>query len=238
MRFSFTLVISLILFCSGLSMAQAAKVNQRDGAAAKVTPTEQTATHSATYSYEFKQPVFFISRVFIETDAEGHGKVTWERKDADEALTDPFDFSPNAWARVRGLWEQLNFLESGENYQAERQYPHLGVMWLRLKAGANERTAEFNWTSNKTVEALINEYRHAADQAQFVFDITLARENQPLNTPKIMETLETLYNRRGLSDPQQLAPFLRELSTDERLPLMARNRAVKILAALEKEKKP
>jgi hypothetical protein len=53
-----------------------------------------------------------------------------------------------------------------------------------------------------------------------------------------METLETIYKRQGLSDPHQLAPFLRELSTDERLPLMARNRAAKVLAAIEKEKKP
>jgi hypothetical protein len=110
-------------------------------------------------------------------------------------------------------------------------------MWLRMKKDGRERTAEFNWTSNKTVEALVNEYRRAADQAQFVFEITLARENYPLNAPKLMETLEKLYERNSLSDPLQLAPLLRELSDDERIPRMARTRAAKVLAAIEKEKK-
>jgi hypothetical protein len=213
------------------------KANQRETNGAATSNIEDVQTHSATYSYEFKKAEFLVSRVLIETDADGRGQITFERKDADEPLTDPFSFSPTAWARVRGLWEQLSFLDSTENYQAERQYPHLGTMWLRMKQGERERAAEFNWTTNKTVEALINEYRRAADQAQFVFDITLARENQPLGAPKIMETLETLYNRKGLSDPQQLAPFLRELSRDERIPLMARNRAAKVLAAIEKERK-
>ena len=238
MRNRLAIVICLILFCYGLASAQAAKpakANQREGAKNTLPPAEQALAHSATYSYEFKQPAFFISRVFIETNGEGRGNVTFERKDADETLTDPFSFSSAAWARVRDLWEQLNFLESSESYQSERQYPHLGTMWLRMKEGERERTAEFNWTRNKIAEALINEYRRAAEQAQFVFEITLARENQPLGTPKIMETLENTYKRQGLSDPHQLAPFLRELSTDERLPLMARNRAAKVLAAIEKK---
>jgi hypothetical protein len=216
------------------------KANQRETAAPAATkpavetlPTQRTAA----YSYEFKQPEFLIQRIFIETDDQGKGQITFERRLEGDALTDPLTFSAAAWARVTALWAELNFLDATENYQSERQYPHLGTMWLRMKKDGRERTAEFNWTSNKTVEALVNEYRRAADQAQFVFEITLARENYPLNAPKLMETLEKLYERNSLSDPQQLAPLLRELSDDERIPRMARTRAAKVLAAIEKEKK-
>ena len=238
------IILGVLLACVMLAQTtpaqqpKAVKANQRETAR-----IDQTVSGAApqpaldTYSYEFKQPAFYISHIVIATDAAGRGTVTFEHSDApDEPITDPFEFSPTAWARVRGLWDELRFLDSQESYQTERQYPHLGTMWLRQTQGTRSRTAEFNWTNHKTAEALVNEYRHAADQAQFVFDINLARENQPLGAPKLLERLEQLYQRKGLSDAQQLAPFLRELSTDERIPLMARNRAAKVLAAIEKNK--
>jgi hypothetical protein len=142
--------------------------------------------------------------------------------------------SPAALARISGLWQSLRFLESQENYQAERQYPHLGTMRLSLEQGKRKRTAEFNWTHNREAFSLANEYRHAADQAIFVFDISVARENQPLNAPKLMEQLESMLNRGWLSDPQQLLPLLKEISTDEHIPLIARNHAARLLKKIEK----
>ena len=69
----------------------------------------------------------------------------------------------------------------------------------------------------------------AADQAIFIFDISIARQNQPLNAPKLMEVLESLLRREGLSDPKQLLPLLNDLSTDEHIPLIARNHAIRII---------
>jgi hypothetical protein len=57
----------------------------------------------------------------------------------------------------------------------------------------------------------------------------VARENQPLNAPKLMEVMESLIKRNGLSDPEQLLPLLTELSTEERIPLIARNHALRIM---------
>ena len=59
---------------------------------------------------------------------------------------------------------------------------------------------------------------------------------QPLEAPKLMNKLETLLRLNQISDPKQLAPLIRTLSTDERLPLIARNHAVRLLKKLEKEK--
>ena len=41
----------------------------------------------------------------------------------------------------------------------------------------------------------------------------------------------------GVSDPQQLIPLLKDLSTDERVPLITRNTAGKILKKVESAKK-
>ena len=51
----------------------------------------------------------------------------------------------------------------------------------------------------RSAAALVNEYRRISDQAILVFDISVARENQPLNAPKLMELMESLLKRGGLS---------------------------------------
>ena len=78
------------------------------------------------------------------------------------------------------------------------------------------------------------EYRHAADQAIFVFNIKLAREMQPLNAPQLMTELESMLTRNELSDAKQLVPLLTELKSDEHIPLIARNHAARILKKIEK----
>jgi hypothetical protein len=125
-------------------------------------------------------------------------------------------------------------LESQENYQADRQFPHLGTMRIGMTQGTRKRTAEFNWSNNASASALVTEYRRVSDQAIFVFDMSVARENQPLNAPKLMEYLESAMKRNWLSDPQQLIPLLKEISTDDHLPLIARNHALRLLKKIEK----
>ena len=189
---------------------------------------------STKYSYEFNQPEFYIRHILIEHDASGRGKITFERKGEESPFEEPVELSTGALGRILGLWQALQFLESTENYQAAKQFPHLGTMKLRMELDARNRSAAFNWTSNRDASALVNEYRHVADQAIFIFDLSIARENQPLNAPKLMEALESMLNRGDLSDPHQLAPLLHDISTDEHLPLIARNHAIRILKKIEK----
>ena len=108
-------------------------------------------------------------------------------------------------------------------------------MRIGMQRGEQKRVAEFNWTNNTDASALANEYRKAADQAILVFDIAVARENQPLNAPKLMELMEAMLKRNGLSDPRQLLKLLQDLSTDEHVPLIARNQALRLIKQIEKK---
>jgi hypothetical protein len=204
----------------------------------KVTATtaipEAAKSAAVRYSYEFKQPAFTVSRILIEHDAEGRGQISFVRKDSAELFTDPLEISPTALARIKTAWEALKFLDSDANYQADKQFPHLGTMTLRMKQGTRERTAEFNWTHDEGISALVKEYRGIGEQQLFIFDVTLARQYQPSDTIKIFKRLESLIKRDELSDPAQLVPLLRDLTTDERIPLMARNHVTRLLKNIEK----
>ena len=100
-----------------------------------------------------------------------------------------------------------------------------------------ERTAEFNWTTNEKARALTGEYRKIANQYIWMFDITVARQNQPLETPRIIKALDGYLKRGEISDPPQMVPFLKDLSNDERVPLITRNNAAKLVQEIEKKKK-
>lgn len=186
------------------------------------------------YAWEFAQSNFTISHIVVEHDAIGRGKVSFERKGEEASITEPVEMSQATLERILKLWQALRFLDSNENYQASKNFAHLGTYKLAMNDTRRKRTAEFNWSNNSDAWNLAQEYRRIADQAIFIFDITVARENQPLNTPGLLNQLEFLYTRNGLSDPKQLVALLKELRTDDHIPLIARNHAERLLKKIDK----
>lgn len=211
------------------------KHNSRPQQAASASTTVSDAkTEDTKYSYEFSQPKFVVNHILLEHDATGRGKITFERLNETTPIEEPIELSPAALERIRAAWQSLQFLESETNYQADKQFPHLGTMRIGMQRGDRKRVAEFNWTNNPNASTLVSEYRKAADQAILIFDISIARENQPLGVPKLMEAMESLMKRDALSDPRQLLKLLEDLSTDEHVPLIARNHAQRLIKKIQK----
>ena len=233
-------LLSAAVFGAAFSAAAQTKTNERKQETPPAAPVAQKREDNkkppdtTRYSYEFTQPEFYVRHIIIDHDANGRGKITFERKGEEVSIAEPIELSIGALGRVLGAWTELRFLESTEDYQSERQYPHMGTMRLKMEHDSLKRTAEFNWTNNKTASLLANEYRRVADQAILVFDISVARETQPLNGPKLMDEVELQLKRNGLSDPQQMIPVLTDVSTDEHLPLIARNHAIRLIKKIEK----
>jgi hypothetical protein len=230
--------------------AQPKKVSQRpedeskpsDASQSSVKPTptpskasEKVDPNAARYTYEFSQPDFFVYFVHIEHDDKGKGTIRFERRSDTEQITDPLEIAPAALERIRAHFDALRFLDSADNYQGEKTYPSQGKTKLTLKQGGRERTTEFNYSRNQDAQGIAEEYRRVSEQALFVFDVNVALENQPLETPKLINRLESLIERNYLSDTQQLIPLIRELSEDERVPLVGRNQAARILKKLDKQ---
>ena len=214
---------------------QNGKHNRRpQQAGAAPAAVSEKPVEAVKYTYEFSQPKFVIKHILLEHDANGRGTVTFERLNEDTPVVEPLELSAAAIEKIRSAWQGLQFLDTEANYQADKQFPHLGTMRLGMERGDRKRVAEFNWTNNPHASALANEYRKAADQVILVFDISIARANQPLNAPKLMEAMESLLRRDALSDPRQLLKLLDDLSTDEHIPLIARNHALRLIKQIKK----
>ena len=210
------------------------KANNRES---KSNPLPAAAgENKPVYFYEFSQPNFTVSQIRVEHDENGKGRITFQKKDFNESVSDPIQLSPTTLEKIKNALQALNFLDSTENYQYEKDYSHLGNMTFTVRKDGRERTAKFNYTVNKDAKTLADEYRKIGQQFVWIFDIKLARENYPLETPALMDSLDSLVKRNELSDGQQMIPFLQELSNDERLPLIARNHATRIIKTVEKKK--
>jgi len=216
------------------------KRNERpDPDTSKVDP-QVVGSHSSNsippYRYEFLRPEFLVTKIVIEHDERGVGTITFMKKGADELITDPIAVSQKALTRINEALTALNFLGSDENYQYDKDYSHLGNMTFALTRDGKTREVAYNYTTNKGAKTLMDEYRKLGNQYIWIFDIKLSRENQPLDSPRLMESLDSMIRRDEISDPYQLEPFLRELSNDESIPLIARNHADRLVKQIEKEK--
>jgi hypothetical protein len=64
---------------------QPAKTNERNGAVAKES--------APIYFYTFAQPNFTVSRIFIEHDEAGAGKISFEKKNFGDLIVEPLQLS-------------------------------------------------------------------------------------------------------------------------------------------------
>jgi hypothetical protein len=217
-----------------------AKRNERPDSGQPVTTTNSSVKKTAVdppYFYEFTQPKFTITKITIKHDENGKGDLTFYKGTYDDPITEPVQVSQATLDKIAAALGALDFLNSTENYQYEKDYSHLGNIAFRLKKDGREREVHFNYTTNKDAKELADEYRRISNQVIWIFDMNVARENQPLDAPRQMDALESYMQRNEIADPAQLVPFLRGLTDDERIPLIARNHAGKIIKQIQKEKK-
>lgn len=197
-----------------------------------------TKAYIPTYFYDFDRPGFTYTHIAIEHDENGKGQIALTKDGYDEIWVDPLQLTPATIEKINVALAALDFINSTESYQyPTRDYSHMGNMTLKVVRDGKERIAKYNWTENTNAKALMDEYRHISNEYTWRFEIILARQNQPLQTPGLMDAIAGYVNRKEISDPPHLIPFLTELTTDERLPLMARNRATKLIKQIEKAKK-
>jgi len=214
-----------------------AKKNERPTNGNSSNQNQAQTKDNPNYFYEFSQPAFIVSKILIEHDENGKGKILFMKSISSEEITDPIQVSPAAMERIKNALTALDFMNSSESYQYEKDYSHLGNVTIKVVRDGKTRETKFNWTTNQDAKALADEYRRIGNQYIWMFDINLSRQNQPLESPKLMDLLDSYIKRNEISDAAQLIPFLKELGNDERIPLIARNHATRLIKQIEKEKK-
>jgi hypothetical protein len=187
------------------------------------------------YYYLFENERFTTPLVEVGFDSQGHGKFRFQRKDAQEIVNE-LSVSPALVNQIKSLFDELNFLQSNEEYQYKKDFSHLGKITIRLTQTGHERTASFNYTTNPTLNRLVELFRNIATQETRVFEIEAIRESDPISTPAQLRLLENELRSKQIAEPERLASLLEQIKVDESVPLIARNHADRLLKLINKRK--
>jgi len=191
------------------------------------------AAWSCTYTFEHSQ--LDPTRFELQFDETGRGTFSFWRQGAEEPVVLPLQLLARTVERVRGDLEAMRFLESAEDYRADREMPSLGTVTLRVRQGDRERSVRFTLTRHEKMREVIQRLRGIALQEYRVFLISLARQYGPLDLDKQLQGLESELKNGWLGEPEKLLPLLRDLERDDDLLLMVRHRAEKLARWIERE---
>ncbi|HKY05382.1 MAG TPA: hypothetical protein VJQ56_10855 [Blastocatellia bacterium] len=189
-----------------------------------------------SFSYRFENPRFHISVMEVDLEPDGTGVVRFKRGESDDLIDFKMKLLPTTLDRIRQLIEQTRFLTSDEDYQSKKDFSHLGWMTLLARQGERERKVRFNYTHNLEVRELADIFRAIASQGIHLFDIETSQQYQPLDLPGQLDSLEADLKLERVAEPEQVVEALRDIAANDALPLIARNKAQRMIAAIEKKK--
>jgi hypothetical protein len=230
MRLLILAVLASSLACQALPIRNAA-------AQSRMTESRVTREDDAgaRYRYLFENDRFTTPRMEIEFDASGKGHFRFTRKGEPE-IDNQLTVSSSLVARVQGLFSGINFLGSDEDYQFKKDFSHLGQISITAAQGGRERTATFNYTTNESMNQLVDIFRGIATQETRVFEIETVRTNDPISTPAQLRLLESELRSKRIAEPKSLVRLLGEIRQDESVPLIARNHAERLIQLINKGK--
>src|SRR5437868_9083221 len=112
--------------------------------------------------YKFENKRFYVPMMEIDLAADGTGQVRFQRGESDDVLDHKFKLLPATMARIRQLFEVTRFIDASDDYQADKDFSHLGWMTLALRQEGRERKARFNYTQNPDIRELADIFRGIA----------------------------------------------------------------------------
>src|SRR5215475_6479217 len=200
-----------------------------------LTGDTRSASAGAHYHYIFENPRFTTPVPELEFDGSGQGKFRFQRKDSDE-IVNKLSVSSEVLSQIQLLLDNLNFLASSEDYQHKKDFSHLGNMTITYSRGGKERTVTFNYTDNQSMTRLSEIFRGIITQETRIFELETVLANDPISTPAQLRMLESELKSKHIADPHRFDPILKNIKSDESVPLIARNHADRLLKMIGKEK--
>ncbi len=200
-----------------------------------LTGDSRSGATGAHFRYLFENPRFTTPIQELDFDGAGQGKFRFKRKDSDE-IVNKLAVSAEVLSQIQILLDDLNFLASSEDYQHKKDFSHLGNMTITYGRGGKERTITFNYTDNQSLTRLSEIFRGIITQETRIFELEAVLANDPISTPAQLRMLESELKSRHIADPHRFDPILKNIKSDESVPLIARNHAVRLLQSIQKGK--
>jgi hypothetical protein len=127
--------------------------------------------------------------------------------------------------RVVALLAGVNYLAGANSYESKRKVADLGRKQLQLETPSGRRTAEFNYSDLKEVNALATFFDALLNQQILIFDLESALRFERLTVPERLDQIESELRANRIADPAALVPVLEKVEQDQRVMIYARGQA-------------
>jgi hypothetical protein len=170
----------------------------------------------------------------VDLAPDGRGESRFKRRGSDE-VRQSVALSPGARDRFAALVAATKNLAAAAAYESKRKVADLGRkrLVLRLPTG-EERTAEFNYSDVKEVNALSTFFDALLNQQAMIFDLEAALRFERLTVPERLDQIERELKANRIADPAGLAAILEKIEQDDRVMNYAREQAREIRQRLKK----
>jgi hypothetical protein len=189
-----------------------------------------------SFGYKFENTRFYIPLIEVDLAPDGSGELRFKRGESDEIIDLKLKILPSTLERIRQLYSETGFLTSKEGYQSKKDFSNLGWRTLSAQSGDLKREARFNYTDNRLIKELYEIFHAIATQQMHLFDLDIAEQYQPLDLPTQLHVLERDLELERVAEPEQMLTALRNINSNDSLPLIARNQAKRIAENIEKKK--
>jgi hypothetical protein len=172
--------------------------------------------------------------LYLNPDGSGEARI--KRRRSDE-VQQPISLSAAGRERFLAVIAGVNYLAGAANYESKRKVADLGRKRLVLEMPAGSRTAEFNYSDLKEVNALSTFFDALLNQQILMFDLESALRFERLTVPERLDQIENELRSNRVADPPGMIPLLEKVAGDQRVMNYARTQAKEMKDRLEAGKR-
>jgi hypothetical protein len=212
------LVVSTVAFASTLLASPVVAADQRSGAPARLTYTKLLKGSSPEY---------------LAITVAANGEATFDGRKADEPPAPrSFRLSENTTRRIFQLAEALGYFQSVD-LESHRKVANLGLKTFTYEADGKRSQAQFNYTLLRGAQELADLFERIGSVEQYILTLEHAIKYDHLSLPTTLRQIQIDLGKRGLADPELMAPTLEKITSNPRFLHLAQSRAQEILQHLQ-----
>lgn len=190
----------------------------------------QNTSFSLSFSKDLKQGPYEHLRISLHKT--GEGKFAAKPREGDWFLTE-FQASPASMRFLLATLDFIRFLDSTEDYESHLKVADRGLKTIVLEQNGKSRTAQFNYTTNKSMAAIEDYFEGAATTLLRVASLENAMKYDKLGLPEQLAALQTELNNRWLSETELLLPVLKKISNNSSFFKIVQRKAHQLVLQIE-----
>jgi len=164
------------------------------------------------YLYRFVSDHMLPNEVKVEFDGAGKGTLAFNAPDG-QAIHVPIRLKLSTIANFAPLFDSLDFFNSGQAYQSDRDTPKAGLVTIGFKRGSQERRVSFNNTDNSIIME-IRDGLHAITRQEYrAYLLDRALRDMPEMLPDALKAVDEAITKHEVPDPARFLPELEDVAS-------------------------